>query len=118
MWVRVKSWAAKAKRRRLGDLDNRHLSPHSSGGWKSEIKAQQVRFLVRTLPGLQTAAFFQGSQWGAGKGDAGAGRAEAGRAAPPVSPPGFIRAVISWAPLQIHWQLGLQHVNFVGNRPV
>ena len=51
------AWAAIVKHHRLGGLNNRHLFSHSSGGWKSKIKASaDLLFGEGSLPGLQMAA--------------------------------------------------------------
>ena len=41
--------AARIMYHELGGLNNRHLLSHSPGGWKSEIKVLEGRFLLRLL---------------------------------------------------------------------
>lgn len=55
---RCLSWAVIAKCQRLGDLKNRHLCSHSSGGWKSKVKVPPGLVSGETsLPGFQTGIF-------------------------------------------------------------
>ena len=50
--------AAVTKHRRLGSFDNRNVSSHRSGGWKSKIKMSAGLVSPEaSLLGLQTAAF-------------------------------------------------------------
>ena len=54
----ILAWAAITKNHRQGGLNNRNLSSHSSGGWKSEIKVSEGWGSgMDPLPGLQIATF-------------------------------------------------------------